>query len=327
MAENLKNPFGIRDGKTILVRDLGENEHGLKCNCVCPNCGCRYVARFGTINRPHFAHEKNAVCDEVLAVMTGLYNFITEAVSNGGTFRVPGYFGEVPKFNPYISYTKDNYRHSVHFIHRDFGYQLSTGYACVIRPTEITVSSVEVQYDAKNYPAAALLHYESKGNPGVLAVVILPPATVCKDVKPKPFQDYPTIALDVEMLEDMDSKKLREIICTGTEEKQWLSSQRIDAWVEKEFNQYQQKLAEWKERDAQSRRETSSIDVSTIHPQAVRWNGIVYYPGTLIQHPAYGMGTIQRIEVHKSVSIGSYHAITAEFEGEPRTFCLEISIK
>lgn len=327
MADDLKNPFGIRDGRTILVRDLGENEHGLKCNCVCPNCGCRYLARFGTKYKPHFAHEKNALCDEVLAAMTGLYNFITEALSDGGIFRVPGYYGKVPKFNKRIPPNVDGFRRSTHFIHSNSDRPLLAGYTCVIQPTEITVFSVEVQYDTRNYPVAALLHYKTKRKSGVLAVVLIPPTTVCKDVKPKPFQNYPTVALDIEMLEDMDSNKLREKICFKTEDKWWLSSYKIEEWVEKEFNEYKKKLEKWKEQNTGMQQEAASIGVPVGHPHSVQWNGIKYCLGSEIKHPEYGVGTIQKIEARNSRTIGPYHAITAEFNGELRSFCLEISIK
>lgn len=327
MADNLKNPFGIRDGKTILVHDLGENEHGLKCNCICPNCGCRYVARFGEKNKHHFAHEKNALCDEVLAVMTGLYNFITEALSNGGIFCVPGYWGKEPGFDPDISYTMDSYGRAIKFIHRGFDCRPPSGYTCIIQPREITVSTVEVQHDARNYPIAAFLHFEIEGKAGVLAVILIPPPTVCKDVKPKPFQDYPTIALDVEMLEEMDSNKLHQILCFSTEEKKWLSSRKINKWMKDKFTHYQEKLAEWKEQDMRSRQKSALIGVSAVHPEAVEWKGTIYSPGSAIQHPVYGMGTIQKIEAGNSVVTGLYHFITAKFEGELQTFCLEIAIE
>lgn len=36
MFGEVKNPFGLRNGKHITVNDLREDERGLACNCVCP---------------------------------------------------------------------------------------------------------------------------------------------------------------------------------------------------------------------------------------------------------------------------------------------------
>ncbi len=34
----IRNPFGLRNGKIVMIEDISIEERGLQCNCVCPNC-------------------------------------------------------------------------------------------------------------------------------------------------------------------------------------------------------------------------------------------------------------------------------------------------
>lgn len=49
-------PFGLKDGRLV---DISGVERGLNCGCICPSCGQRVVARFGSVTTPHFAHDKD----------------------------------------------------------------------------------------------------------------------------------------------------------------------------------------------------------------------------------------------------------------------------
>ena len=53
---NIKLPFAIRGKRVVHISELSEDERGLKCNCICPNCNERVVAKLGEINIHHFAH-------------------------------------------------------------------------------------------------------------------------------------------------------------------------------------------------------------------------------------------------------------------------------
>ena len=54
-ATTLRTPFGLKDGR--LVSPVGEPS-GLVCNCVCPGCGARLIARHGERITSHFAHHE-----------------------------------------------------------------------------------------------------------------------------------------------------------------------------------------------------------------------------------------------------------------------------
>ena len=55
----LKMSYAIKDG--VLVH-ISEVESGLKCNCTCPACNAKLVARKGSIKEHHFAHARDEDC-------------------------------------------------------------------------------------------------------------------------------------------------------------------------------------------------------------------------------------------------------------------------
>lgn len=57
---NVNLPFGFRDEKIVEISSV---ENGLACNCFCPCCRKRLVARKGNINEYHFAHFDSEDCN------------------------------------------------------------------------------------------------------------------------------------------------------------------------------------------------------------------------------------------------------------------------
>ena len=45
----VRNPFGVRDGKIIMIEDVSKAENGLRCKCVCPSCNEHFEARMGDV--------------------------------------------------------------------------------------------------------------------------------------------------------------------------------------------------------------------------------------------------------------------------------------
>lgn len=52
-------PFGI-DKETRSIREVGDVPRGRKCGCICPSCKAGLVARKGSENEWHFAHDHRA---------------------------------------------------------------------------------------------------------------------------------------------------------------------------------------------------------------------------------------------------------------------------
>lgn len=56
---DVKLPYGLKDGNIVTIDDV---ENGLACNCVCPNCKSKLLARHGEKRVHHFSHYKNYDC-------------------------------------------------------------------------------------------------------------------------------------------------------------------------------------------------------------------------------------------------------------------------
>ncbi|HEY8781406.1 MAG TPA: competence protein CoiA family protein [Mucilaginibacter sp.] len=67
---DIRLPFGLQNGQLV---DISSVESGLACNCVCPSCGQRLVAKKGDWNQHHFAHHNNVECFGALETALHIY--------------------------------------------------------------------------------------------------------------------------------------------------------------------------------------------------------------------------------------------------------------
>lgn len=228
----LKNPFAIRNGRTILIEDLSVHERGLDCNCICPNCNGDFIARMGDKKIHHFAHSKDA-CDEVLAYTTGLYKLIYQMLSSGNPFYVPAltvyyhipYSGEVTETNieQYCSLFPES-RHSEKKI--------------IVAPGRMVIfSSAEIVYDNKDHVEAIELTCSGSS----MAIKVMPPNTVCKVGSVKRHKDMTTLVLDftydADMIQSSNSNDFSKHISSENVMKYWI-------YNTKQTEAYQQILAE-----------------------------------------------------------------------------------
>ena len=90
-----KMTYALKDGQLVSIDDV---ESGLACNCICPACHQKLIARKGKIRVHHFKHETNSSCD--YAYETSLHFMAKEIFQNASSFAVPELkFG---KLNPLI---------------------------------------------------------------------------------------------------------------------------------------------------------------------------------------------------------------------------------
>ncbi len=80
----IKLPYGLRDDKLLTIEDV---ESGLKCNCVCPTCKKRLIARKGEIKEHHFAHDKGDDCGQ--GVETAIHIISKEFIKDAKYFTTP----------------------------------------------------------------------------------------------------------------------------------------------------------------------------------------------------------------------------------------------
>ena len=231
---DIKNPFGIRDGKIVTIGDIPNAENGLQCNCICPNCRGAFVARKGSVRIHHFAHEKDAMCDSEKAFLIALYRLLEEAIREFGSFRYPGVYAkkkeniQIP--NSYIV-SKDQLK-DLSCIHT--APKASPEDEELIRPGEIHPTEIDTITAGNGKPEAMLLTASIKEKTVTLAVVLVPPDTICKSFAPKAYKEFSTIAIDVSDLDmySIQGNALKKILAEGLYDKTWIQSQKIDSWVE-----------------------------------------------------------------------------------------------
>lgn len=123
-------PFGLKDGRLV---DITGVERGLRCGCICPSCGQRLVARFGSVTIPHFAHDKDADAQGVnkdpcqLSFWVALRLMIKQVVNEQGFLRI-----RIPSL-------------IIEHVGRDDAYRPVVKSMQVSKEQEITLTEVEYQ--------------------------------------------------------------------------------------------------------------------------------------------------------------------------------------
>ncbi len=96
MAAALQIPFGLRlDGRLVEVAQV---ERGLACNCTCPGCGERLLAKKGEKNVQHFAHLPGSECAS--GAETALHLAAKQLVADKGWIRLPALPVSVGRSDP-----------------------------------------------------------------------------------------------------------------------------------------------------------------------------------------------------------------------------------
>ena len=89
----LKLLFGFKEGVLVHVSSVNS---GLKCNCYCPNCNSKLVARKGNIKVHHFAHYNNSNCFSGLE--TALHLVAKEIFRTAKNIKLPPYSSNVSDY-------------------------------------------------------------------------------------------------------------------------------------------------------------------------------------------------------------------------------------
>lgn len=79
------------DGGMVYVDDV---PNGLACNCICPHCKERLLARHGTERAHHFAHfSKNRQAKLEICYMVILYKLAEQIIQKKKRIHAPSYYG------------------------------------------------------------------------------------------------------------------------------------------------------------------------------------------------------------------------------------------
>ena len=221
MTEQVRNPFAIRNGQSILISDLTPNERGAKCQCQCPHCKGAFNARMGNINKHHFAHSMNP-CDEVVAYTTGLYKHIFQILSSGKPFHVPALMITHSFVNRLID--ESDAESLISIVKGD---RVDKDSILVSKGNDIVFERVELSYDTKNHIQAIELSLKGR----IMAIKVMPPDTVCKLGAARPHKDIATLVLDFtkcyKFIQNANSDAFSEFLLSSNLVKDWISNPLI----------------------------------------------------------------------------------------------------
>lgn len=244
----VKNPFGMRNGKIVLIHDLTPEERGAKCNCVCPHCHAHFIAKLGDVRQPHFAHDGKP-CDFQVTVMTAVYQLMVEALQENPNFTYPSHYGEYYGFPLGRKATFLDIRNSCKFYTQKYGEDSE----CIIQGRTVRIDDTQIHKNGKDIPNALVL---TKYPVHKLALILVPPASLCASPAPTPFQGLPTIAIYMpEDLYMIRSEEIKSVLCRSTDNKKWICSSKIDTWLKDKQNQqntaYLQRKKQYEQQRAQ----------------------------------------------------------------------------
>lgn len=233
----LRNPFAVRktDGRIVTIADVPHEQRGKACGCICPECKSDLIARMGEERIPHFAHSGN-VCDSVKIFINSLYQLMVEGLQENPQFFWPDCIGffqmSLGKEQLVVSARIDGGKH-------------------IIKAGSFKVESSEIRKNHQGVAKALILTARKDHS---LAVVLVPPATICKISRPKPVEGIATLTIQIPKSLDfrhVTSDQLKSVLLQETRYKEWLSSPKIDEWRQ----QCQEQRAEWirQQRSGQAR--------------------------------------------------------------------------
>lgn len=244
---SLKNPFGEKEGKLILISDISPEENGKKCGCICPLCKGEFQAKKkGMIRQPHFAH-LGKPCNETIAFMTALYKFFQQSIESSGTFCPPSVYanfsGLVADQRAWLSTIRAYTNFST--------IQLDKA-EVVLESHPFEVEKCEVVYK-KELPEALLLTAKEKQRK--LAVIVVPPATICKEQQaPQPYNQLPTLAIYIDKnvnFYELHSEQLIKKIEKLDFRTEWIKNDKLkqleDKWLERKLQEHQLEYEKIKE--------------------------------------------------------------------------------
>ena len=243
---SIKNPFGLRNGIIISVDDLAEDERGLSCDCVCPNCGDKFQARMGNIRVHHFAHDGEG-CNEEIAFLKGLYMLMQRYMEEHEITLPPL---EITWTYSEDKYTERNFWDRIYFGSINYGYTIRVNEA-----KSIKFDNSEILYDGER-PVALKLTYHSSD----LYITIQPPASFCKQSKARSFAPHSYLVLNVskESFENRTSEEYFSIFTNAMKLWDWgFNSKAIKALdeINKQNEHLQEKYRRQREELERKRKE------------------------------------------------------------------------
>lgn len=227
MATPLKLPYGLR-GQQLL--HIGEVANGLACDCVCPGCGARLVARNnGKLKIAHFAHHQAPEC--ATGLQTALHLAAKDVFLQHRTFRLPGAAG-------IIGFHADNFEAEPYFAGFDFeagGYQHAVEHELDLDceynfpPRSVAIRQVLLEHRTADIIPDIILETEA----GLLLVEVAVTHFI-DEVKLDKIKRLGLSTIEIDLSKcgrDLAGDKLADLLIYQTEHKRWVHNAPLDAKV------------------------------------------------------------------------------------------------
>ena len=206
---SLKNPFGEKNGKLILISDISPKEN---------------------------------------AFMTALYKFFEQSIELSGTFCPPSVYANFSG----LAADQRAWLSTIRAYTNFSTVQLDKA-EIILESHPFEVEGCEVVCK-KELPEALLLTAKEKQRK--LAVIVVPPATICKEQQaPRPYNQLPTLAIYIDKnvnFYELHSEQLMKKIEKLDFRTEWIKNNKLerlkDEWLERKLQEHQLEYEKIKER-------------------------------------------------------------------------------
>lgn len=207
---DIRNPFGLRKGKIVMIEDVPKEKRGLECDCICPSCKEPFIARIGDINRHHFAHSGKG-CDEINAYLTGMYMMLNEHLSNKHPIYLPPVIVSF-ELSAYSYITERSIEQKTSLLSKsvDESNEVQVGKSI----DQAVFDSSKIVYSSNGRPDAIIVKKGTRS----MAIRITPPSTICKINTASKYKDLATLEINLSSCENLLLEKRKSEIFSYIED-------------------------------------------------------------------------------------------------------------
>ena len=206
------------NNRVVHISEISESNKGLKCNCVCPLCHGVFIAKLGSHNAHHFAHQFDTNCDPSRANESALHKKAKEIFETnvGKSIMLPPYVLEGtddPNCNKYDSRQTDVFQYS----------------------NECLFPYTEAKLEENQGTFVADVSLSSSHHKLFIEIVV---THRCDEIKVQKIKRTDISAMEIDIskfcnIEDFDEKELQQAIFEDVKNKKWLYNRKHDEAIKK----------------------------------------------------------------------------------------------
>ena len=267
---SVKIAFALRNEKAIHISQIKQSERGTKCNCTCPLCNGKLVARLGNVNQHHFAHSNSnalwSVCVADYVNQTVIHRMAASVLSHKGTtFYVPSVpavtFDDVLKkysesFNEIIK------RHPNVYLNFPYDIDFPQNFSDIICGVELPSEELEVSCESllDSYVTDLVVRYPKKEKMFLITITISlsPDSKRLREQKIRAALKKGFNLLEIDFTSYADTVITEKLLLTAFrsgDNKKWLNNCKFNEEIQKAGDQCKLKLEKYfKEKEERNNR-------------------------------------------------------------------------